>query len=92
MTQPWMPAPDPAAVPDPAVPAVPDPAVPAAPDQVSESDELAVVDQLEADLTAVEQAIESLERVASEGLGGEQAAAQISAAVSHERFGVDDPS
>ena len=94
MTQPWMSAPDPAAAPDPAVAPVPaqDPAVPAAPGQVSESDELAVVDQLEADLTAVEQAIESLERVASEGLGGEQAAAQISAAVSHERFGVDDPS
>ena len=51
------------------------------------SDELAVLDQLEADLTAVEQAMESLERVASEGLGGDDAAAQIAAAVSVERFG-----
>lgn len=88
---------------DPDVPARPevapqqsDPVVDQAVDQVADhvvaSDELAVVDQLEADLSAVEQAIESLERVATEGLGGEQAAAQISAAVSHERFGVDTAS
>jgi hypothetical protein len=50
-------------------------------------DELAVLDQLEADLSAVERAVESLERVASEGFGGDDAAAQIAAAVSVERFG-----
>lgn len=50
-------------------------------------DELVVLDQLEADLTAVELAVESLERVATEGLGGQDAAAQIAAAVSVERFG-----
>ena len=50
-------------------------------------DELVVLDQLEADLSAVEQAIESLERVTAEGLGGDAAASRIAAAVSVERFG-----
>jgi hypothetical protein len=50
-------------------------------------DELVVLDQLEADLAAVEQAITTLEQVASDGIGGEQAAAQIAAAVSADRFG-----
>ncbi len=53
----------------------------------SGDDELAVLDALESDLVAVEQAIESLDRVSGEGLDGEQAAAQISAIVSPERFG-----
>ena len=52
-------------------------------------DELAVLDELEADLVAVEQAIESLERVSSEGLDGAEAAERIAAAVSVERFATD---
>lgn len=51
------------------------------------ADELAVLDGLEADLSAVEQAIESLEQVSTEGLIGEAAALHIAAAVSTERFG-----
>jgi hypothetical protein len=50
-------------------------------------DETALLDQLEADLAAVELAIESLERVATDGRGGEDAASQIAAAVSVDRFG-----
>jgi hypothetical protein len=72
MTAPWTPRTDPE------------------PDQGTEPaapDELAVLDELEADLAAVELAIESLERVAADGHGGEDAAAQIAAAVSVERFG-----
>ncbi|MEI2700658.1 MAG: hypothetical protein V9E94_20810 [Microthrixaceae bacterium] len=53
-----------------------------------ETDELAVLDALESDLVAVEQAIESLDRVSSEGHGGESAAAQITAIVSPQRFSV----
>lgn len=60
---------------------------PAGPSHPAEPDELVVLDGLEADLAAVEQAIESLERVAAEGVGGEDAARQIGAAVSAERFG-----
>jgi transposase len=96
MTAPWSPRPDsdlaedrdlaeasdPVGAPVPPAP-VPEPAQAA--DAVL--DELAVLDQLEADLAAVEQAVESLERVAVEGVGGEAAAAQIAAAVSVERFG-----
>ena len=52
-------------------------------------EELAVLDGLEADLVAVEQAVESLERVSSEGLGGAEAATRIAAAVSVERFETD---
>jgi hypothetical protein len=48
-----------------------------------------VLDRLEADLSAVEQAIESLEQVSTEGLVGEAAALRIAAAVSTERFGPD---
>lgn len=76
MTAPWTPRTDPE------------------PDQVTEPaapDELAVLDELEADLAAVELAIESLERVASDGHGGQDAAAQIAAAVSVERFGDAQP-
>jgi hypothetical protein len=51
------------------------------------ADELVVLDRLEADLSAVEQAIESLEQVSTEGLVGEAAALRIAAAVSTERFG-----
>ncbi len=53
------------------------------------ADELVVLDRLEADLSAVEQAIESLEQVSTEGLVGEAAALRIAAAVSTERFGPD---
>jgi len=58
-------------------------------DSISVRDELAVLDDLEADLVAVEQAIESLERVSSEGLDGAEAATRIAAAVSVDRFGTD---
>lgn len=51
------------------------------------ADEVAVLDELEGDLSAVEQAIESLERVSVEGLVGDEAAARIAAAVSIDRFG-----
>lgn len=99
MTAPWSPRPasDSHPVPEPAPAAAPDHVPdPPAQDATSEPtaqdaggvlDELAVLDQLESDLTAVEQAIASLERVATEGLGGEDAATQIAAAVSVERFG-----
>ena len=63
----------------------PEPA--ADPDPTGVVDELAVLDELEADLAAVEQAIESLERVSAEGLVGDEAATRIAAAVSVERFG-----
>ena len=63
-----------------------------APDEVERADlggadELEVLDRLEADLSAVEQAIESLEQVSTEGLVGEAAARRIAAAVSVDRFG-----
>lgn len=51
-------------------------------------DDEAVLDQLEADLTAVEHAISTLDRVTAEGEGGESAANQIAVAVSAARFGV----
>ena len=51
--------------------------------------ELELLDQLEGDLVAVETAIETIERIATEGAGGEQAAAEIRAAV--ERFAPNDP-
>lgn len=91
MTQPWTPVPAPDSAPEDVPEAAAVAAQAVAPAEPTQSDESAVVDQLEADLSAVEQAIESLERVASEGLGGEQAAAQIAAAVSPERFGSSDP-
>ena len=53
------------------------------------ADDDAVLDQLEADLTAVEHAISTLDRVTAEGEGGESAANQISVAVSDARFGVE---
>ncbi len=52
------------------------------------ADDDAVLDQLEADLTAVEHAISTLDRVTAEGEGGESAANQIAVAVSAARFGV----
>lgn len=74
--------------PSPAVPAPEQTAVQTAdPDPSGVDDELAVLDELEADLAAVEQAIESLERVSAEGLVGDEAATRIAAAVSVERFG-----
>jgi hypothetical protein len=84
MTAPWEHRP--ASDVDPTPESAPAPASTTA-DATVAPDELAVLDQLEADLSAVEQAVESLERVASEGLGGDDAAAQIAAAVSVERFG-----
>lgn len=49
-------------------------------------DDEAVLGALESDLAAVESALATLERIASEGPGGEAAAAQIAAVVSRERF------
>ena len=53
----------------------------------SDGSDMALLDQLEADLVAVDTAIETIERIAAEGSGGEHAAAEILAAVSEERFG-----
>lgn len=53
------------------------------------ADDEAVLDQLEADLTAVEHAISTLDRVTAEGEGGDSAANQIAVAVSDARFGVE---
>jgi hypothetical protein len=51
-----------------------------------------VLDGLEADLVAVEEALSSLDRIAADGSGGAGAAAQIDAVVSAGRFPVDtDP-
>jgi hypothetical protein len=83
MSDQWSPSP---AVADPSPSAAEAPA-PADPDPSGVVDELAVLDELEADLAAVEQAIESLERVSVEGLVGDEAATRIAAAVSVERFG-----
>ena len=47
--------------------------------------------QAEADLAAVEQAIGTLDQVTSEGTGGDEAAAQIAAAVSTARSGATAP-
>jgi hypothetical protein len=54
-------------------------------------DEIAVLDQLESDLAAVEQAIERLDHITAEDVEGEIAAARIDAAVSAERFGTTSP-
>ncbi len=63
--------------------------VPAVEPAVAPADDEAVLDQLEADLTAVEHAISTLDRVTAEGEGGESAANQIAVAVSSARFGVE---
>ncbi len=96
MTTPWSPRPDPIADPpsaDPPSVAAPVSDPPVSDPSVAErvvaervDDELAVLDQLESDLAAVEQAIERLELVSSQGPGGADAAARIVAAVSPERF------
>lgn len=62
------------------------------PDAPAAEDELVVLDGLEADLSAVEQAIASLEQISVEGVGGEVAAARIAAAVPLDRFGGTTPS
>lgn len=70
------------------IPEPQDTASPNAPTPSAELDDDAVLDQLEADLTAVEHAIATLDRVTADGEGGEAAASQIAVAVSAERFGV----
>lgn len=50
------------------------------------SDELALLDELEADLTAVEEAMATLDRITADGVGGVAAATEITAVVSAERF------
>lgn len=70
----------------------PDAAPAPTPDAPAAEDELAVLDGLEADLSAVEQAIASLEQISVEGVGGEVAAARIAAAVPLDRFGGPAPS
>jgi hypothetical protein len=54
------------------------------------ADEMALLDGLEQDLAAVETAIATIDRIATEGTVGEQSAAEIAAAVSPERFGLGD--
>jgi hypothetical protein len=51
-----------------------------------EQDELEVLDQLESDLAAVEQAITTLEQISTDGSLGDSAASLIAAAVPQERF------
>lgn len=53
-------------------------------------DELAVLDGLEADLAAVERAIERLDAIASEGLDGPEARERILAAVPDDRFAASE--
>jgi hypothetical protein len=50
------------------------------------SDELALLDELEADLTAVEEAMATLDRITADGVGGAAAATEIAAVVSADRF------
>ena len=57
------------------------------PGPATELDEAALLDQLESDLAAVETAIAAVEQIATDAVGGDQAAAEIRAAVSAERFG-----
>ncbi|CAB5061683.1 MAG: hypothetical protein F2942_01295 [Actinobacteria bacterium] len=66
------------------VPSTPD--VPTAPDSAADQDELAALDQLEADLAAVEQAITTLEQISTDGSLGDSAASQIATAVPQGRF------
>ena len=60
-------------------------------DAPAAQDELVVLDGLEADLSAVEQAIASLEQISVDGVGGEAAANRIAAAVPLDRFGGTSP-
>lgn len=66
------------------VPTAPD--VPSTPDLAADQDELAALDQLEADLAAVEQAITTLEQISTDGSLGDSAASQIATAVPQDRF------
>lgn len=50
------------------------------------SDEMSVLESLEADLAAVEEAMEGLDRVDPGTLGGTVAAAQVAAVVESDRF------
>ena len=75
-------------IPEPASDPTTEPATGAAGPAEAPVDDDAVLDQLEADLTAVEHAISTLDRVTAEGEGGESAANQIAVAVSAARFGV----
>lgn len=81
--------------PPPATPdaADPDSAVPASagPEAAVVIDELAILDQLEADLAAVEQAITTIDRITADGVGGDRAGAEIAAAVGLDRFGTGVP-
>ena len=85
-------APEPAGTPQSSADPQDDPSEPSRttePDDVAEVelDEAALLDQLESDLAAVETAIASIEQIATDSVGGDQAAAEIRAAVSAERFG-----
>lgn len=53
----------------------------AAPGSAPAVDELAVLEQLESDLAAVETAIATIDQIGAGGMGGEQAATEIAAAV-----------
>ena len=45
-----------------------------------------MLDGLEQDLAAVEEAMQTLDRITADGVGGDAAAAQITSVVSAERF------
>jgi hypothetical protein len=50
------------------------------------TDDAAVLESLEADLVAVEEAVHTLDRIAADGVGGVAAADQITSVVSAARF------
>lgn len=61
----------------------PDPQFPQDP---GEADDVEVLAALEADLVAVEEAVQTLDRIAGDGIGGTAAAEQINSVVSAARF------
>jgi hypothetical protein len=68
-------------------PFAPDPAPSAGEPEPADHADDRLLDQLEADLAAVQSAIETIDRVAAEDLPGSVVADQITAVVSAERFG-----
>jgi hypothetical protein len=68
-------------------PSAPDPAPSAGGPEPADHADDRLLDQLEADLAAVQSAIETIDRVAAEDLPGSVVADQITAVVSAERFG-----
>jgi hypothetical protein len=72
--------------PVPQFPQVPDGHGPAAAAADAAEDDAEVLEALEADLVAVEEAVHTLDRIAGDGIGGTAAAEQINSVVSAARF------